>query len=1072
MSTLASKTKMGFFPTPETVTSLIATYIAPTTIPGARLLDPCCGEGVFAATLGKMLGLQTYGVELDTKRAAIAGKVLHRVLNLDYQSARMPLGSIDFLTLNPPYDYSDGEGKRLEYEFLRHSIKWLKPFGLLVFLVPQARVDARMANVLTSACHTLTVAQFPDADYKAFKQIVIFGVMKEKMSKDHEAATTLFEQCRGELEPLVAQYTPLYNLPTERSGKFFFRGDQLVPEDLIREADEYGAFTTARWNELTEIAESDLRFRPVVPFKRGHLASMIAAGLLKNLRLEKGGRQLLVKGRTRKIQTVVHIEDSTTVGAPPKLTVRDQFVTEIVILDLHTGKTEIISEVDALAKFIEEWRTILAEKVSQSYQPLYNFDLKAQGPKVNEVLDSLSLNRRVPGRMETGLFAAQKHASAALLKRLHVAKYALCVGSPGVGKTTISTAVAALRCQVDGVKKPTLVLCPPHLVQKWKREIEEIWPGAEAHIFHTVSDIESFVERHREHPEIPMFGVVSRERAKLGNRWSGATSLHKTHTRPDRRYKVKTEITPVCPRCGQEQSEVDTNGEAIGTIYSTEFFSVRKRLCIHCDEPLFQEAPITPTAAPRTPLAQYIARHLHHYFGLFICDEAHQFKGQATDQGYALGWLIRACDKTLALTGTIYGGRSTSLFYLLHRLSSRIRGEFGWSDGQRWAERFGILETRGDYAGREGDQGYGKFSGKLRHVTSVKEMPGVSPELVIQLLDAAVFLDLPDLGFKLPQYDEIAHEIEMPKPMKEAYQTMEREGLAAARTASRSKQKDHSVLGKVMQTLLGWPNMPSRAEQVYDQAHNLVLTAPAIKTARLSPKEEWLVDECLEQKKRGRKVIVFCRQTGTRDITEHLEGILIADGLKVANLRQSVAAEKREAWIAERAPQIDVMIVNPKIVDTGLDLVFAQSIIWFECEYSLYVLMQATKRIYRVGQTQDVEIHFAVYKGTAEQRATALAGSKWASALLLYGETVEGALAQQGDLSGSFLAELTDSIINKTKVRGLTEFYKASAVRARAVRAKAPVDTIAVPSEQVSASTLMPSASMVTAIKLSQLSMF
>ena len=169
---------------------------------------------------------------------------------------------------------------------------------------------------------------------------------------------------------------------------------------------------------------------------------------------------------------------------------------------------------------------------------------------------------------------------------------------------------------------------------------------------------------------------------------------------------------------------------------------------------------------------------------------------------------------------------------------------------------------------------------------------------------------------------------------------------------------------------------------------------------------------------------MFCRQTGTRDITARLEQKLIEAGLRVAVLKASVPTDKREAWLAAKAPQIDVCITNPKIVDTGLDLVQFQSAFWYESEYSLFVLMQATKRIYRVGQVNDVEIHFAVYKASLEHRAVALAGQKWSAAQLLYGESVEGALAQCADAPGGFLAELTKSMIANAKVADLGTFFR------------------------------------------------
>ncbi len=408
-----------------------------------------------------------------------------------------------------------------------------------------------------------------------------------------------------------------------------------------------------------------------------------------------------------------------------------------------------------------------------------------------------------------------------------------------------------------------------------------------------------------------------------------------------------------------------------------------------------------------------------------------QLKGQSTDQGYALGALIRACDKTLALTGTIYGGKSTSLFYLLHRLSPQVRAEFAWNEGQKWAEKYGVLERVSKSS--ENDGGYGCYSGKRRTATTVRELPGVSPELVTRLLDSAVFLGLADLGFPLPGYVEVPHEIEMTKPMRNAYDALEREFQMRARQAMRDG--DHSLIGQFAQALLGYPNSCFRAETITDMNGQVVATAPALEANRLYPKEAWLIDLVQEQRDRGRKTIVFCRQTGTRDITTHLRVLLENAGLRVAVLKASVSTDKREAWLKEQATQVDALIVNPKIVDTGLDLVDFQSIAWYESEYSLYTLMQATKRIYRVGQVNDVEIHFAVYVDSAEHHATALAGRKWAAAQLLYGDSVEGALAQAVDTDG-FLAELTKSMIDHARIDDLGTLFRKSARASQRVQLK------------------------------------
>ena len=64
-----------------------------------------------------------------------------------------------------------------------------------------------------------------------------------------------------------------------------------------------------------------------------------------------------------------------------------------------------------------------------------------------------------------------------------------------------------------------LVLCPPHLTRKWKREVEETVPTARTAIVTSITDLEKL--RHSVGTG-PLFAVMSRERAKLSYRWKPA----------------------------------------------------------------------------------------------------------------------------------------------------------------------------------------------------------------------------------------------------------------------------------------------------------------------------------------------------------------------------------------------------------------------------------------------------------------------------------------------------------------------------------------------------------------------
>src|SRR5262249_22324443 len=93
----------------------------------------------------------------------------------------------------------------------------------------------------------------------------------------------------------------------------------------------------------------------------------------------------------------------------------------------------------------------------------------------------------------------------------------------------------------------------------------------------------------------------------------------------------------------------------------------------------------------RWELAKVIARR-HRGEYLLVIDECHMFKAQTSIQGLAVQWLIQSAVRTIALTGTIFGGKASSLFYLLYRLSPQFREAFGWKSVERFVDLFGVHE--------------------------------------------------------------------------------------------------------------------------------------------------------------------------------------------------------------------------------------------------------------------------------------------------------------------------------------------------------------------------------------------
>src|SRR5207302_10697679 len=78
--------------------------------------------------------------------------------------------------------------------------------------------------------------------------------------------------------------------------------------------------------------------RPLMPLRRGHLALLIAAGLLNNVVLRQGDRRMLVKGRTRKELVRVESDDEATDVQVEVLR------TSVAVLDLDSGAVEPVEQ--------------------------------------------------------------------------------------------------------------------------------------------------------------------------------------------------------------------------------------------------------------------------------------------------------------------------------------------------------------------------------------------------------------------------------------------------------------------------------------------------------------------------------------------------------------------------------------------------------------------------------------------------------------------------------------------------------------------------------------------------------
>ncbi|MCC7368784.1 MAG: hypothetical protein IT306_10200 [Chloroflexi bacterium] len=637
-----------------------------------------------------------------------------------------------------------------------------------------------------------------------------------------------------------------------------------------------------------------------------------------------------------------------------------------------------------LREFLDAYRDAIEDAVVRTYPPLYDADTRrARGFDLHRLL-----------RRPLGGQADAIRATALSLRRQ---PGTILVGEMGCGKSTIAAAAAYLAdC------RRVFVLSPPHLVRKWRREIERTVPGARVAIVRSIRDLEGT----RALGGAVQFVVCSREQAKLGYRWrpaavtrlargpGGAAVLDQTGT---------VARLHCCPTCFAPI--VDDEGVPLAWADLEQ----KKRRCDPCGGALWEADRTGPR---RIPLADYLLRRMRGHFDLLIADEVHELKGRGTAQGLAGAALAEACPRTLVLTGTLLGGYASTLFHLLYRFSPAIRTEFAHGEEATWVARYGYLAriTKRDPDARVDD---GRRSKRRTYQTRVVEKPGVTPPILFHLVGNTVFLRLRDVARHLPPYEEQVLLV----PLDEAatteepsqagcYRRLAADLRSAVQRALRAGSK--RLLGTYLQALLSYPDACTREEVVLDPTTNEVLAhAPALPDDRLYSKERALVDLVRRERVRGRRVLVYVTHTGLRDITLRLRAILERAGFGVAVLKaDTVAAERREEWVAARVREgLDVLLTNPRLVQTGLDLVDFPSVVWAEVDYSVYVLRQASRRSWRIGQRHPVEVTFLTYAGTLQAEALALVAAKTRASLMVEGELPEDGLAAlEGDGGDVYLA--------------------------------------------------------------------
>ena len=1103
MTRLESKIKAGFYALPESVTDIILSWL--TAPQGGRVYDPCAGEGVALAEMAEELDLEPYGAEIQSERAAGARERLAPLLGREmahqdsgqmrivadtYEHVSTPNSGMGLLYLNPPYDYDQVDG-RMEYAFLRNTRPLLQPGGILVYVVPQHVIgNVKVRNYLASWFVDLKIARFPDEEYTTFKQIVVFGRrLPQAITPKHEVTAKIKAMAGmgSMLDVLHRADKPIYEIPKPLQSPFVFRSRIVDPQQAIAEARENGACRLKAFaDHIYPPNPFKFKIQPIMPLKKGHILACIAAGLLDNVVLTDPdtGERLLIKGRTfKKVVTKQSIEGEGSDRPKKVSTSTEKIFTNITTIS-ESGEV-IEYQGDELPLFIGTYLNQLSDYVAETYKPLYQLS-DYETSRYRPIIESLNRSRKIPFVNASGLLPAQKHIVAAIATALEQQKTAIINGEMGTGKTLQGISVAA----AIGAKR-TLIVCPPHLVNKWKREAEVTWPLCRGFVIESLKELDEWLAEDLSAG--PVVGIIAISRSKMASGWQHA--YHASTIGPEHGFELSSYDmnNPAqaldalsrywakygriqCPCCGKKLIDKE------GLPHDEESFEKLKRIytCGNCGEQLahfvrkqsgaqeggslkrlfhneerIRRAIVTtqptsqfwswdrsrysrlntleassilshqtkPEGYARWPMATYLLKKHKGAIDLVIGDEVHMMKGADTDQGYAFHRLVEASKKALGLTGTVYGGKASNLFHLLYRMDWHVRDAFTWKDGRgqmriqsgKWIDMYGIRQwvEKNDY-----DPVSGKTTGNKRGRPVAKELPSSSPQLITWLINMAAFISLKDISSALPPYQEVVEVVEPTPNQLAIYSSMKRR--VEEEMTLRLVLGDKSLIGSWFSSCNNQPDSAFRPEiivdpktkgQEKDGIQPTVLVRAEGITSETLPKEQAILDYIQTELAEGRKCLLYCQQTAIRDITPRWVKMLDDLGIHAEVLK--VEAKKREAWVKKRLTAgLQVLITHPKKVETGLDLLEFPTIIWMGTEFSVFTMLQASRRSFRIGQDKPVKVVFFVYNNTLQMKSLEYMAKKVKAAVLVSGDTIDKNQMADMDESGGIMADLAKQALN------------------------------------------------------------
>ena len=282
------KSRLGFYPLPLSEAQLIRRFLWFPDAPSSAI-DPCVGDGLAFEGITSGAEVLRYGIELDAYRAEQARQRILNIVHGNTLEVQSPVECFGLLYLNPPYDWTLGpaDSRRTEQAFLSHTYRWLKPGGVLLFVIPGDRL-AECSQILSTHFRDVRVYRLEAPECVRYKQVVVIGARRSRREKERLTDSDItrarlyyasLARNPAQIPVLPSEPEVRYNVPMSGPAQLVYRG--LPLDEMEDQLPQSAAYRQAGRILFAEPVSTT--GRPLTPLHAGHVGLLACSGLLNGI---------------------------------------------------------------------------------------------------------------------------------------------------------------------------------------------------------------------------------------------------------------------------------------------------------------------------------------------------------------------------------------------------------------------------------------------------------------------------------------------------------------------------------------------------------------------------------------------------------------------------------------------------------------------------------------------------------------------------------------------------------------------------------------------------------------------